>query len=139
MHAFSRSLFKMKIKKETRHVTIKIFSILLNCNSFDTAIKLFKTITMIYGDPNAVHSQDCIEPFMQVIDVLPFDIDKCLNDDVILNDNDKIELDTVDELLHSSDSIIHQSPFNIEMRKQVPMMNDILDKRKKFENISNPN
>ncbi|CAF4650612.1 unnamed protein product, partial [Didymodactylos carnosus] len=101
--------------------------------------KLFKTITMIYGDPNAVHSQDCIEPFMQVIDVLQFDIDKCLNDVIILNLNDKIELDTVDELLHSSDSIIHQSPFNIEMRKQVPMMNDILDKRKKFENISNPN
>ncbi|CAF4538278.1 unnamed protein product, partial [Didymodactylos carnosus] len=94
---------------------------------------------MIYGDPNVVHSQNCIEPFMQVIDVLQFDIDKCLNDDIILNDNDKIELDTVDELLHSSDSSIHQSPYNIEMRKQVPMMNDILDKRKKFENISNPN
>ncbi|CAF1569154.1 unnamed protein product, partial [Didymodactylos carnosus] len=44
------------------------------------------------------HSQDCIEPFMQVIDVFQFDIDKCLNDDIILNDNDKIELDKVDEL-----------------------------------------
>ncbi|CAF1528742.1 unnamed protein product, partial [Didymodactylos carnosus] len=98
------------------------------------------TIMHIYGDPTAVRTNDCIQQLITVKDTLQFDIDKCLDDENVMKDNDdKMELDSVDELLHSSDAIIHQSPFNTEMRKRISLMDKHLNKSTKFNNITNSN
>ncbi|CAF4386388.1 unnamed protein product, partial [Didymodactylos carnosus] len=104
-------------------------------------IKVMNTIMHIYGDPTAVRTNDCIQQLITVKDTLQFDIDKCLDDENVMKDNDgKMELDSVDELLHSSDAIIHQSPFNTVMRKRIFLMDKhYLNKSTKFNNITNSN
>ncbi|CAF1299382.1 unnamed protein product, partial [Didymodactylos carnosus] len=90
----------MQLKKDKRHSCLKLFAVLLNVNSFDTAIKVRNTIMHIYGDPTAVRTNDCIQQLITVKDTLQFDIDKCLDDENVMKDNDdKMELDSVDELL----------------------------------------
>ncbi|CAF0860081.1 unnamed protein product [Didymodactylos carnosus] len=128
MHAFARSLSKTEIKKEHRHITIKLFAILLNCNTIFDALRLFKTISSIYGDPLQTNVDKAIEPLLPVTDVLDFDLKEFLKDDT---DDDLEELSPMDDLLESSDPIIHQSPFSIIVREQILFLEKALSERSK--------
>ncbi|CAF0840608.1 unnamed protein product [Didymodactylos carnosus] len=48
------------------------------------------TILHIYGDPTVVRTDDCIQQLITVQDILQLDIDKCLNDENVMKDNDDI-------------------------------------------------
>ncbi|CAF4415133.1 unnamed protein product, partial [Didymodactylos carnosus] len=128
MHAFARSS-KTEIKKEHHHVTIKLFAILLNCNIIFDALRLFKTISSIYGGPSQTNVDKAIELLVPVTDVLDFDLKEFLKDDT---DDDLDELSPVDDLLESSDPIIHQSPFSIIAREQIPFLQKALSEHSKL-------
>ncbi|CAF1099530.1 unnamed protein product [Didymodactylos carnosus] len=122
------NLSKTEIKKEHRHVTIKLFAISLNCNIIFDALRLFETISLIYGDPSQTNVDKAVEPLLPVTDVLDFDLKEFLKDDT---DDDLDELSPVDDLLESSDPIIHQSPFSIIAREQIPFLQKALSERSK--------
>ena len=52
MHAFTRSLSKIKINKSIRQKATMVFGVLLNCNELHQAYELIGCIVCIFGSPD---------------------------------------------------------------------------------------
>jgi len=66
MHAFTRSLSRIKISKDIRRKATMVFAILLNGNDFDQLYKLIGCIVCIFGSPDNDDAEEYLE---QVINV----------------------------------------------------------------------
>jgi hypothetical protein len=66
MHAFTRSLSKIKIGKNIRKKATMIFGILLTCNEFHQAYELIGCIAYIFGSPNLDNAEEYLDGVIKV-------------------------------------------------------------------------
>ncbi len=66
MHAFTRSLSKIKLTKNIRRKTTMVFAILLNCNDLNQMYELIECIILIFG---SIDIDDAEEHLDKVISV----------------------------------------------------------------------
>ncbi|CAF1436149.1 unnamed protein product [Didymodactylos carnosus] len=127
MKAFSRSLFKLDISKETRHYLMSLFAILLNSTDVEGAFDLYEQIMNIYGNPYFEHSSNALALLLNKSDLSQFDIKPFLSESDVQDDNPN-QQDFLDELGITTNPIIHQSPFNVKARARIPALRRVIDK-----------
>ena len=66
VHAFTRSLSKIKISKIFRRKATMVFGILLNCNEFHQIYELIGCIILIFGSPNFVDAEEYLDKVIEV-------------------------------------------------------------------------
>lgn len=137
MKAFSRSLFKLNITKETHRHLMSFFAVLLNSVEFTGAFNLFKHIIHIYGDPYFETAPDEINLLLNTSDVSTVDIESYLQE-IDVQDDKPMKQDFLDETDTTTDPIIHQSPFNIKACADILPLQRILKKEKLHREPSNP-
>ncbi|CAF4120533.1 unnamed protein product, partial [Rotaria sordida] len=142
MHAFTRSLSKINIKKNIRRKATIIFATLLNCNELRQAYELIGCIMCIFGSVELSDSEQYLETIINaggdfVSEFETFVEDENLNDAQRSIEQELAELD--DNFL-SSEPILHQSPFTKLARERSPILNTLIDKSRKLNEteIKNP-
>jgi hypothetical protein len=129
MKAFSRSLFKLNVSKETHHHLMSFFAILLNSTEFEGAFDLYAHIIYIYGDPYSETSSEALTLLLSRSDLSEFDIKPFLEESDVQDDKPNKQ-DFLDETDITTDPIIHQSPFNIKACARIPPLRRIIEKQK---------
>ncbi len=129
MKAFSRSLFKLNVSKETRHHLMSLFSILLNSTDLDGTFVLYAQIIYIYGDPYSEHTSEALSSLLSSSDSSEFDIIPFLEENDVQDDQTN-EQDFLDETDITTDPIIHQSPFNIKACTHILPLRRLIKKEK---------
>jgi hypothetical protein len=137
MKAFSRSLFKLKVSKDTHHHLMTFFAILLNSTDFEGAFNLYKHIIYIYGDPCFETAPEEVTLLLNIHDLSEFDIKPYLEESDVQDDK-PIKQDFLDEIDITTDPIIHQSPFNIKACADIPALRRVIDKEKLGREPVNP-
>ncbi len=66
MHAFTRSLSKIKINKNIRKKAATVFGILLNCNEFNQAYELIGCIVCIFGSHGLDNAEEYLDGIIKV-------------------------------------------------------------------------
>jgi hypothetical protein len=66
MHAFTRSLSKIKISKNIRRKATTVFGILLNCNEFHQAYELIGCIICIFGSLDLENAEEYLDNVIKV-------------------------------------------------------------------------
>lgn len=66
MHAFTRSLSKIKIDKIIRFKATMLFGILLNCNELQQIYELIGFLVSIFGSPTLDNAEELIDAAIQV-------------------------------------------------------------------------
>ncbi|CAF1519903.1 unnamed protein product, partial [Didymodactylos carnosus] len=136
IHAFARNLAKFQIPEKRRHPPIKLFALLLNTNESEQIFELFAKICAIFGDPQNCNAEADLDPILCVKELLKFDLEKYLCEDEegdVLQES-QVKGYQVEDLTISTSAIIHQSPFNIEMRKRTNILEHLLEKNKTKQN-----
>ncbi|CAF4028148.1 unnamed protein product, partial [Adineta steineri] len=129
MKAFSRSLFKINVSKDTHHNLMTFFAVLLNSTNFDGAFDLYKHIIQIYGNPYCDTPYTALASLLNKSESPEFDIEPYLEESNVQNDKDLTQ-DFLDETDITTDPIIRQSPFNIKACTDIPALRRILEKKK---------
>ncbi|CAF4541533.1 unnamed protein product, partial [Didymodactylos carnosus] len=92
----------------------------------------------MFGNPQATDAEDILQAFLEA----PYDDESTSENigscDFEVEDDSIDPLDEADENVHSSKAIIHESPFNIEAIRRFPKLSELLDSKKKYENVTNP-
>ena len=138
MHTFARSLSAAKVAKDIRKKLLHIFALFINCGELELSFKFLKRVLYMFGNPQATDAENLLETFLEAPyddDDIPEKIGPC---DFEMEEDSTDPLDEVDENIHSSKAIIHESPFNIEAIRRFPELSELLDSKKKYENITNP-
>ncbi|CAF1459793.1 unnamed protein product [Adineta steineri] len=138
MHAFARSLSAAHVEKGIRKNILHVFALFINCGELEIAFKFFKRILHLFGNPQATDTTNILQAFLEAPydnDDIPEKIGPC---DFEMEEDLTDLLDEVDENMHSSKAIIHESPFNVEAIRRFPQLTDLLDSKKKYENVTNP-
>ena len=114
MHTFARSLSAANVAKGTRKNVMHVFALFINCGELELAFKFLKRVLHMFGDPHATDAEEMLQRFLDA----PYDDETTLEKigpcEVDVDDDSIDPLDEVDEDMHSSKAIIHQSPFNVE-------------------------
>ncbi|CAF1284479.1 unnamed protein product [Didymodactylos carnosus] len=121
MKAFSRSLKAAQVKKDTRKQIMHLFAFILLSMTLDQAMQLLNAVIQIFGDSYNTDSPALLQRFWNI--GLDDSTMKIISEDENDGQQQQQELDPleeVDETKISSKAIIHQSPFNVEARKQIP-------------------
>ena len=129
MKAFSRSLFKLNVSKETHHHLMTFFAVLLNSTDFEGAFDLYTRIIHIYGDPYSETPYEALASLLNKSDLSTFDIKPYLEEKDVQEEKE-IKQDFLDETDITTDPIIHQSPFNIKACADIPALRRIIEKEK---------
>ena len=138
MHAFARSLSAANVAKHIRKKVMHIFALFINCGELEMSFKLLKRVLHMFGNPQATDAENILQTFLEAPyddEDIPEKIGPC---DFEVQEDSTDPLDEVDENIHSSKAIIHESPFNIEAIRRFPMLSELLDSKKKYENVTNP-
>jgi hypothetical protein len=138
IHAFARSLSAANIAKEIRKKVMHIFALFINCGELELSYKFLKRVLHMFGNPRATDAENILQTFLEAPyddDDIPEKIGPC---DFEVEEDSTDPLDEVDENMHSSKAIIHESPFNIEAIRRFPELSELLDSKKKYENVTNP-
>ena len=92
----------------------------------------------MFGNPQAIDAEEILQMFLEA----PYDdkdilekIDSC---EFAMEDYSVDPLDEIDENMHSSKAIIHESAFNTEINPRLPELSELLNSKKKYENITTP-
>jgi hypothetical protein len=138
MHAFARSLSAANVAKDIRKKVMHIFALFINCGELELSFKFLKRVLHMFGNPQATDAENILQTFLEA----PYDDDdipeKIGPSDIEVQEDSTDPLDEVDENIHSSKAIIHESPFNIEAIRRFPQLSELLDSKKKYENVTNP-
>jgi hypothetical protein len=138
MNAFAASLSTANVAKRIRKKVMHIFALFINCGEFEMSYEFLSRVLYMFGNPQATDAEDILQAFLES----PYDdetnSDKIGPCDFEVEDNLIDPLDEVDENMHSSKAIIHESPFNIEAISRFPQLSELLDSKKKYENVTNP-
>ncbi|CAF1587952.1 unnamed protein product [Didymodactylos carnosus] len=115
-----------------------LFAFILLSVTLDQAMQLVNAVIQIFGDPYNTDSQALLQHFLNI--GLDDSTTKIIYEDEDDGQQQQQEQDPleVDETKISSEAIIHQSPFNIEARKQIPDVVNLLDSSTKYNTITNP-
>ncbi|CAF4112966.1 unnamed protein product [Didymodactylos carnosus] len=138
MNAFARSLSAANVGKEIRKKVMHVFALFINCGEFEMSFKFLKRVLHMFGNPQATDAENILQMFLEApydAETTPEKIGSC---DLEVEEDSIDPLDAVDENMHSSKAIIHQSPFSIEAIRRFPQLSELLDYGKKFENVTNP-
>ncbi|CAF1144231.1 unnamed protein product [Didymodactylos carnosus] len=127
MKAFSRSLFKLNVSKETHHHLMSLFAILLNSTELEGAFVLYAQIVYVYGDPYLDNSSDALASLLRKSDSCEFDIESYLQESDVKDDK-PIKQDFLDETDITMDPIIHQSLFIVKACDNIPYLRQIIQK-----------
>ena len=137
MKAFSRSLFKLTVSKETHQHLMTLFAALLNSTDFEGTFDLYTHIIYIYGDPYFETSSNALSSLLSKSDLSDFDVKPYLEETDIQDDKPNKQ-DFLEETDITTDSIIHQSPFNIKACASVPALRRIIEKEELGTEPCNP-
>lgn len=137
MKAFSRSLFKLNVSKDNRHALMSLFSILLNSTNLHGALTLYSQIVYVYGNPYCKNTLDALNSLLNKSDLSDFDVKPFLEENNVQDDK-VLKQDFLDEIDITSDSIIHQSPFNVKACTMIPGLAKIIEKQKLNTDPCNP-
>jgi hypothetical protein len=138
MHAVGRSLSAANVAKGIRKKVMHVFALFINCGELKMSFKLLKRVLHMFGNPQATDAENILQAFLEAPyddDTIPEKIGPC---DFEVEENSIDPLDEVDENMHNSKAIIHESPFNIEAIRRFPQLSELLDSKKKYENVTNP-
>ena len=138
MHTFARSLSAANVAKRTRKNVMHVFALFINCGELELAFKFLRRVLHMFGNPHATDAEEMLQRFLEA----PYDDETTLEKigpcDLEVDDDSIDPLDEVDETIHSSKAIIHQSPFNVEALPQFPELSALLNSKTKYENVTNP-
>ena len=138
MNAFARSLSAANAAKGTRRNVMHVFTLFIDCGESDLSSKFLKRVLNMFRNPQATHMKEMLPRFLEA----PYDddttSDKVGSCELDLDDDLVDPLDEADESIHSSEATIHQSPFNIEAIRRFSQISELLDSKKKYENVTNP-
>jgi hypothetical protein len=138
MNAFARSLSAANVAKGIRHKVMHVFALFINCGELEISFKFLKRVLYMFGNPHATDAENILQVFLEE----PYDDEdtpeKIGSCDLEVEEDSIDPLDEVDENTHDSKAIIHGSPFNIEAIRRFPQLSELLDSKKKYENVTNP-
>lgn len=66
MHAFTRSLSKIKLDKKIRRKATMVFGLFLNCNEFDQIYELIGCIVAIFGSAELDNAEEYLDNIIKV-------------------------------------------------------------------------
>ncbi|CAF0818573.1 unnamed protein product, partial [Didymodactylos carnosus] len=101
---------------------------------------MFTKICAILTDPQNCNAEVDLDPILCVKELLKFDLEKYLCEDEEGDALQKLQVKgyQFEDLTISTSAIIHQSLFNIEMRKRTNILEHLLEKSKTKQKPTNP-
>ncbi|CAF1572879.1 unnamed protein product, partial [Rotaria magnacalcarata] len=132
MHAFTRSLSKIKIEKQIRKKATIIFGVLLNCNDLEQIYELIGCIVCIFGSPELDNAEEYLDNVIKAAGDFNSDFETFIEDENISDTQRLIEqeLSTLDDNFLSTEPILHQSPFTKLACERSPVLLTLIDKSK---------
>ncbi|CAF4883505.1 unnamed protein product [Rotaria socialis] len=132
MHAFTRSLSKIKIEKKIRQKATVIFGVLLNCNDFEQIYELIGCIVCIFGSSELDNAEEYLDNVIKAGGDFNSDFETFIEDESISDTQRFIEqeLSTLDDNFLSTAPILHQSPFTKLACERSPALLTLIDKSK---------
>ncbi|CAF4328733.1 unnamed protein product, partial [Adineta steineri] len=99
--------------------------------------KFFKRVLHLFGNSQATDTANILQAFLEV----PYDSDDIAEKigprDYEVEEDLTDLLDEIDENMHSNKAIIRESHFNIEAIRHFLQFPELLDSKKKYENVTN--
>ncbi|CAF1509386.1 unnamed protein product, partial [Adineta ricciae] len=138
MNACARSLSAANVAKGIRKKVMHVFALFINCGELELSFRFLKRVLHVFGNPYATDAENVLQCFLNApydMEGIPENIGSC---DFEVADDSIDPLDEVDENMQGSKAIIHGSPFNTEAIRRFPEISELLNSRKKYENITNP-
>ncbi|CAF1346439.1 unnamed protein product [Didymodactylos carnosus] len=103
-----------------------MFALILNCNTFLTALEAFKSIVNIFGDPLNNNAETVLDKFL-VVDAPIDNYDESIEESGENNAVDEVNdpPGEVDDLEQPEVPIVQQSSFTCEANNQIPLLNTL--------------